>query len=260
MPFDLLKERICDHKLFDEQLTLQGSSPSYFAILKFICDGNTDAIEVREFSATEGLTNYLYSVNGLTNWALSGDGRQINFNTLGLGGPGTGVASFVDGATNINPTPIYLATYKTLDTECPLHDAAGDNFSPIQKDVNINEQGRIDTLIGKDKVRQAVLKALLTTSGNNTFHPTFGSLLSNAIGQKFDLFTQFNLQQSIQDAVDFLVQQQQLDPTIPLNETIFRVSSVDLSVDKDDPRTIKVALKILTGSYEEVPITFAILT
>lgn len=258
--FDLANQRICDHKIFDEKLTLQGSSPNYFGILKFQANGNTGAIEVREYSATEGLTNYRYTVNGFSNWSLSSDGRQINFNALGLGGPGTGIASFADGATLISPAPIYLASYQTISAQCPLHNQANSSSSPIQRDVNITEQGRFATVTGAEKVRQAVLKALLTFVGSNTFHPTYGALLANSVGQKFDLFTQFNLQQSIQDAVDFLIQQQQLEPAIPLDETIFRVSSIDLQLDPTDPRTIHVIIKILTGAYQEVPISFGVVT
>lgn len=258
--FDILKERFCDHRIFDEQLSLEGASPNYFARLKFQANYNPTAIEVREFATTNGLTDYYYVVNGFSNWSLSTDGRQINFNSLGLGGSNTGVASFADGSSLIIPQRIYLATYLALPTTCPLHVNPGPAESPIQKDVNINEQGRFDVVTGRDKVRQSVLKALLTITGSNQFHTTYGSLLSNIVGQKFDIFTQFNLQQSIQDAVEFLIAQQQQQISIPLAELILRVSSVDVQQDPTDPRTIQVVIKILTGAYQEVPISFVIIT
>jgi len=256
--WDLSRERVCDHKIFEEQLTLRGSSPNYFAVLNFICNKNTNAMDIREWSETNGLTNYDYTISGMTNWTLSNDGRQINFNSLGLGGPGSGAASFVDGCTLIQPIKMYVASYYALDTSCPLHDLPGEQFAPIQKDVNINPQGRLVTLQGKEKVRQSVLKALLTSLGGNTFHTTYGSSLQSIIGQKFDMFAQMSIQQSVQEAVDFLIQQQQLSTFIPTDELIFRVSAVDISTDETDPRVVRVNVRVLTGTYEEVEISIGL--
>lgn len=259
MSFDLVNERPCPHQIFDEQLSLQGASPNFFAILKYQGNGNTNQMQIREFATTNSLTNYSYPINGFTNWSLSGDQRQINFNTLGLGGPGSGVASFADGATLL-PTKIYLATYLTITELCPLHDIINSQYAPIQKDINVTPQGRLDTSIGSDKVREEVLKALLTLQGANQFQPSYGSLLSSSIGQKFTVLTQFNLQQSIQSAIDFLIQQQQAQPTIPLTEVILRLNSVTMQEDPTDPRTIRIVISILTGTYTNVTVTFGIVT
>lgn len=255
--FDILKEKTCPHQIFDEELTLQGSSPTYFAPLKYTCNLNTNAVEVREFASTNSLTNYTYTINGFTNWSISSDGRQINFNTLGLS---AGAASFADGSTMIDPQRVYMMTYLATQDTCPLHQTPRVGYSPIQLDININEQGRFDVVTGREKVRQMVLKALLTVVGSNVFYPAYGSLTSNMIGQRFDLFTQFNLQSSVQDAIDFLIQQQQLQPIIPQAELILRVSSVDVQQDEQDPRVIRVAIKVLTGLYEEVPVAFGVVT
>lgn len=257
--FDLINNRLCDHKIFDEKLTLQGASPNYFAILKYQSNNDPTKFDIREFAETDGITGYSYTINGFTNWALSPDGRQINFNSLGLGGGGTGVASFADGATLIIPSKVYVSTYYTLDTICPLHDLPGPQSSPIQKDININESGQLTTVTGKDKVRQAVMKALLTAVGSNKFNSTYGSWLSNVIGQKFDMYAQFTIQQSIQDAVDFLIQQQQQATTfIPQDERIFKVSSVNVSTSDTSPVTIRVSVNILTGSYENVEVSLGV--
>lgn len=257
--FDLQLQRICDHKIFDERLTIQGASPNYFAVLNYVSNKDSEAIEIRDFSATDGLTGYSYSLNGVTNWSLSTDGRQINFNTLGLGGPGTGVASFVDGATLVSPEKVYMATYYSMGTTCPLHDLPGPSFSPIQKDVNINPSGQFVTVTGADKVRQAVVKALLTAVGSNSFHSSYGAWLTNAIGQKFNVYTQFTIQQSVQDAVDFLIQQQQQATIyIPPEELIFRVSNVNISTVEGSPTTLQVSIRVLTGAYQEVDVSLGV--
>ena len=215
---------------------------------------------MREYATTEQLTNYNYSANGFTNWAVSTDGRQINFNSLGLGGPGSGVAAFIDGSTLINPARIYLATYYTPVGNCPLHDNPGPNSVAVQKDINITPQGLLDTVTSFNKVRQEVLKALFTLQGDNQFFPAYGSLLSSSIGTKFDLLAQFTLQQSIQNTVNFLITQQQQLPTLPLSETIFKVSSVTVQQSQIDPRTVIVNIIVLTGAYQNVQISFGILS
>lgn len=258
--FDFSAQKACTHGITDEQLTLQGSSPNFFAVLKFGSNLNTSYMKVREHATTQQLTNYSYSANGFTNWSISTDGRQINFNSLGLGGPGTGVASFADGSTMIMPQRIYLATYYAPSINCPLHDNPGPNSVAVQKDINITPQGLLDTVTSADKVRQAVLKALFTVQGNSQFYPSYGSVLSSMIGTKFDLRAQFTLQQSIQNTVNFLIQQQQQQPTLPLDETIFKVSSVTVQQSQIDPRTIIVNIVILTGAYQNVQISFGILS
>src|SRR5665213_69285 len=266
MSYDLSNNRYCDHLIFDEQLTLIGSSPSYYAILKFGSNLNTTAIEVRNFNNTDGLTNYSYTINGFTNWTISPDGRQINFNALGIGGIGS--ASFADGSTQIDPEPLYMATYQTLPQTCPLHietalpPKPGQPLSsiPIQKDINITPQGGFATVTGHAKVIQALLKALTTAQGDNVNYPNYGSTMSTAIGRKFDLFTQFSLQNSIQSTVNFLIQQQQQQIALPPSETILKVSSVNLTTDKTDPRTISVVIAILAGDYTTLPVVFNLLT
>jgi phage baseplate assembly protein W len=264
--YDLSINKICDHRIFDEQLTLIGASPTYYAVLKFGSNLNTNAIEVREFNATDGLTNYSYTINGFTNWAISTDGRQINFNTLGIGG--IGAASFADGSSQIIPQPLYMATYQTLPQNCPLHNEAAvpptpgqpKSSIPLQKDINLTPQGGFDTVTGHSKVRQAVLKALLTAQGNNPFYAKYGSTMASTIGRKFDLFTQFSLQNSVQSTVNFLIQQQQQQIAIPLAETILKVSSVTVNNDPTDHRTIKITILILVGDYTNLPIVFNLLT
>ena len=253
--YDLYLSKVCPHRIFDERLTLQGASPNYFAILNYGSNGDPSAFDVRDWASTEGLTGYLYAVNGVSNWSLSADGTQINFNTQGLGGSGTGVASFVDGSTMIQPAYVYVASYTALDTTCPLHTQAGPQYPPIQRDININTQGQLTTIEGEDKVRQMVTKAILTAVGSNTFHTDYGSWLSTAIGSKFDIMTQMTIQQSVQTSVDYLItQQQQSTVYIPPEETIFRVSSVNVSKDPTTPTMIRVSVDIMTGTYKNVTV------
>lgn len=118
--FDLKLQRTCSHELLDQQLAVNGLSPNYFSILPYLSDGSTNFMSVREFARTEGLSDYIYKRDGFTNWNLSTDKTQINWNHMGMGGPGTGVSGFLDGSCLIHTPPVMLVSYRADEDECPL--------------------------------------------------------------------------------------------------------------------------------------------
>lgn len=250
---DLFLGRTCDHLIIDEALSIDGLSPNYFATLNYTSNGATNLMAVREFGQTEGMTNFIYTLNGFTNWNLLPDNRTIQFNSLGLG---SGTASFLDGSTMINPMPLMLASYIATAEACPKH-LAGAN---VMNDVAFDVGGRLREVSGINKVRQQVVKAILTQVGENRYHPDYGSTAAELIGQKFDIFAQLKLQQTIQNAVQTLILAQQALPNLPLDETILRISNMQVSQSQADPRTLNVLLKIQTGTYDEAVVSLPIVT
>lgn len=218
---------------------------------------------VREFSRTEGLSNFVYKRDGMTNWQLSPDFTQINWNGLTafnygsqMGGPGTGIASFLDGSSLIMPPPSMLVTYRAKPDRCPLC-LPGQHLS---KDVDFDLNGRLRMLSGTDKVRQLVFKAILTEIGANEILPDYGSTLSASIGQKFDTLMQMRLYSGAQQAIQFLVNEQQTQPVLPLNETILNVSNVGVVQDSVDPRVIEIAMEVQVADFTKVSINFNLVT
>lgn len=250
---DFFLGRACDHLIVDELLSINGLSPNYYATLNYLANGATSTMVLREFGATEGMTNFIYTLNGFTNWNLLSDRKTVQFNTLGLG---TGAAAFLDGSTLINPAPLFLASYTATADTCPKH-LAGVN---IMNDLAFDSGGRLRQVTGLDKVRQQVVKAILTALGANQFHPDYGSTAQELIGQKFDIFAQLKLQQTIQGAVQGLIAEQQSIVNLPLDETITRISNLQVSQASSDPRTLNVLIKIQTGTYEEAAVSLPILT
>jgi len=250
---DILIEKYCTHQIFDEAITVQGSSPDYFAEFKSKSNGASSSIEVRDFHTTEALTNYNYDIQGMTHWQLNATNhRRINFNHLGIGGSGS--ASFVDGNTQIYPSPKYLASYRTITNECPR--CQGTN---IQKDIDIVSTGDLATLEGKDKLRQQVMKVILTRLTSNPFHSEYGSSLNSIIDKKLDNFTRLIIHQSISEAIKYLqdVQTNLLD--LPASETILRLSSLSIVDSVESPNKVSITISILSGDYEEIPIGFNLL-
>lgn len=261
MPFDLKLQRTCDHSIFDEAVSISGLSPNYFSVLQHQTDGSSNFMVVRELTATEGLSNFIYSRDGYSNWNLSTDGTQVNWNSMGMGGPGTGVASFLDAASHIMPQAQMLVSYQCDPDFCPLCvPSVGPDKRSVTKDIEFDLHGRLRTIDGNNKIKQSVFKALLTTVGTNEVLPDYGSTISLSIGQKFDALTEFRLYQSISQAVNFLIQEQSNNPLLPLNETILNLSSVNIAQDQTDPRIIRVFIKVQTGDFKQTEVTFNMIT
>lgn len=261
--FDLKLQSTCQHTIFDEVATIQGLSPNYFSILSVQSDGSSNFVTIREFSITEGMSDFKYSRDGFTNWSLSSDGRQINWNRVtaknggsSLGGPGTGIAAFLDGTTFIEPSPTMLVSYRANADLCPrcikpLH---------LTKDIDFDPRGGLQTLTGTSKVKQQIFKALLTELGTNTVAPSYGSSISGNIGQKFDSFAEYQIYSSVMQAVQFLVDQQITQPLLPLDETILGVQSIGVVQDATDPRIIRIMINVKVATLDVVDVNFSMLT
>lgn len=252
--FDLRIQRNCSHEIFAETATIQGTSPNYFSILRFPCDGSSNFVSVREFSKTESMNDFIYARDGFTNWTLSTDNRQINWNTQGIGVSGS--ASFLDGTSFILPQPTWILDYRTTINNCPLCTPA----LPVSKDIEFDPYGQIRTVSGTDKVKQQLFKALLTYLGSNSIIPDYGSTLSDGIGQKFDSFTEYSIYSSVMQAIQFLINEQANQSNLPLNETILSASSIGAVQDLADPRILKITINVKLGDFSITTVSFGMIT
>lgn len=254
--FDLRIQKSCTHELFDQPATVQGLSPNYFSILDYQSDSSSGFITVRDAVSTEGLSSFIYSRDGFTNWSLSADGRQLNWNSLGLGGPGTGVASFLDAASHILPQPELLISYRTKADLCPLCA----NSLNLTKDIEFDQHGKLRTLTGINKIKHLLFKALLTETGSNEILTEYGSTLSSAIGQKLDDYTQFLMYNAIQTTVQYILEEQANNPNLAADETLMGLSAVQMVRDFVDPRIVRVLITIQTADFKKTDVTFAMTT
>ena len=253
MSSDLRLQCSCSHELFDEPVSINGISPNYHSDLRYQCDGSVDKIQVREFSATEGLSNFLYSRDGFSNWRYRPDTNTMLWNYYGFGGPGTGIASFMDGSTQVLPTPLLLVSYRAKSDKCPRCFATINN-QRLTRDLELSARGALSTVSGGIKVRQAVLKALFTANGSNQILTDYGSTLNDLIGQKYDTLAEFRLYDSIQQSIRFLIQEQANQFNIPLNETIAAIKSINVNQDQNDPRRILVQIIVQTADRKDVDV------
>jgi phage baseplate assembly protein W len=240
---DLQINTVCDHHIRDEVIMLDGMSPFYYADLRFPTNMNTNEIQVREHYNTEQNPNYVFFLDGITDFVLQGS-QRLQFNNL-LFAPGV---NFVEGLTSVIPNKIYEVDYLTPLTTCPK--CLGLKFV---KDVNFDRLGQLTTLTGIDRARQNILKMLLTVIGNNVFNPDYGSTLNSAIGEKLTPTIFFKLQQSIVNAVQSLIQiQAQEIDILPAEEIVLGLNNLSINTNSQDPRLIDIVIEVLVGTFQAV--------
>lgn len=243
MPIDIQIGRVCDHRITDETLALDGLSPYYYSDLRFPTNLNTQQIEVREFFTTEANQHYVYNLDGITDFKLIG-AQRLEFNQT-LFAPSV---NYVEGSTFVVPNRIYLASYITPLVECPKCLSKKDF-----RDVGFDQMGNLALVTSTDRVRQNISKTLLTVIGNNVFNPDYGSTLSFAIGEKLTPTIFFKLQQSIVNAIQGLIeiQAQEVD-TLPADEIVLGLNNIEIDIDQVDPRLINIVISVLVGTFDSV--------
>lgn len=123
-------------------------------------------------------------------------------------------------------------------------------------DLQIDKSGSIVTVSGNQKLRQDIIKVLLTAYGDNRYHPGYGSSLGQIeIGSSDPGLTEAEIKNSALSAINGLIAMQRRQSryqTLSPSETI--VSVLDLSVlrDKIDPRLYNLRISVLTQQLTEV--------
>lgn len=127
----------------------------------------------------------------------------------------------------------------------------------IKGDIGINNDGSLNLVTGNSKIRQDIIKIMLTPIGDNKFHPTYGSETGVLqIGSVPDQsITESDLTSSAENAVRklMLLQREQakrqfLSPA----EVIADIISVSVQRDQVDQRLYNIFISILTEKLETI--------
>ena len=124
-------------------------------------------------------------------------------------------------------------------------------------DIKIGASGSVEIVNGNAKLRQDILKILLTELGDNKFHPRYGSYIGALqIGHHADnKLVSLDLESSASTAVRNLMSLQRSQARrqgVGPGELI--VDIVDISVIRDelDPRLYNIFVSVLTQELTEV--------
>ncbi|MFA5048812.1 MAG: hypothetical protein WC516_07335 [Patescibacteria group bacterium] len=130
-------------------------------------------------------------------------------------------------------------------------------------DLKINPDGSIQTVRDNQKLIQDIIKALLTTTGDNKFFSWYGSSLSlNLIGQVLDNdFVTSEAERSIQNTLSQLISLQNAQARtqyVSAGEMIAAIRNVTVLRSNIDPRQYDITVSVLTRKLNVVEETFSL--
>lgn len=133
----------------------------------------------------------------------------------------------------------------------------------VRGDIVFNKDGDVSTVFDNAKLRQDIVKILLTKPGENKFHPLYGSNTGALqVGHIADqALLELDLSSSAEDAIRYLIrlqQQQQKYQYLTAGEIIVGIKNISVVRDLLDPRMynifISVYTKNLTTIEETIPV------
>jgi len=124
-------------------------------------------------------------------------------------------------------------------------------------DIVIDPSGSLSTVFGNSKIRQDIIKILLTRNGENRFHPRYGSDLGALkIGEASDeKMMELDLQRSVEDAIKYLMSLQSYQSkkqVLSSGEIISAIRGISSDRDSEDPRLYNIYISVLTQKLDIV--------
>lgn len=228
-PFDIIciKNMVFIRTWNDEQKYLASIQDYRDLVPSIITKNNTQQISGANNEI--GITDYVFV-----------DKRTIRFS------PGV-----VTVDTDIVPKPRYIIDMYADSKNCPRCEATG-----VIKDLNIDQYGKLVKVTGKDKIKQRILKALMTPLGAQPYDPTFGSELNSMVGNIINETTRIVLQKTIVTCIDNLIQNQPVD--LEDDERILTLQGITIDTPTEDQTVffVKVIVISYNGEYIDCSIGF----
>ena len=124
-------------------------------------------------------------------------------------------------------------------------------------DIKIEQSGTVGLVFGNSKLKQDIVKILLTDLGDNKFHPKYGSHVGALqIGHYADSkLMSLDIETSARNALKNLMGLQRAQSrrqTLSPGEIIVDILNVTVSRDDVDPRLYNIFVSVLTQELTEV--------
>lgn len=124
-------------------------------------------------------------------------------------------------------------------------------------DIKIDVDGSLSLVFDNSKLRQDIIKILLTKLGENKFHPSYGSEIGAInIGYVDDKeLLEIDLKASVEESIKTLISLQKsqfLKQYISPAERIIAILDVSAKRDTIDPRLYSIFITVQTGALSSV--------
>ena len=122
-------------------------------------------------------------------------------------------------------------------------------------DLVLDSGGIPTTVIGNQKIRQDIVKILLTRLGENKFHPNYGSDIGSLrIGEALSKnMVESDMKRSVEQALRYLISLQKAQSRFQFlssSEVILDVQNIGVERDSDDPRLYNIFISVLTQKLD----------
>jgi hypothetical protein len=124
-------------------------------------------------------------------------------------------------------------------------------------DIKIDADGTVSTVFDNYKLRQDIVKILLTKLGENKYHPTYGSEIGSIqIGNIPDLeFLETDLKASVENSIQKIIalqKGQSRSQFLTPGERLIGISKVSVERDTIDPRLYNIFIGVQTGALTTI--------
>lgn len=124
-------------------------------------------------------------------------------------------------------------------------------------DISINKDGTLTTVNDNEKLRQDIIKIILTKVGENRYHPQYGSAVGALqIGSFADQeMIELDLASSAEEAVKFLMNLQKTQSKkqyLTPGEKIIAIKNIAIDRDQIDPRMYNIYISVYTEALTEL--------
>jgi hypothetical protein len=127
----------------------------------------------------------------------------------------------------------------------------------VKGDIAIAPDGTVETVFGNSKLKQDIIKIMLTELGENKYHPSYGSKTGSLqIGSVLDAeMMEIDLSSAAEDAVRKIMSLQRAQSRrqfLSPSEVILEVVGVSVERDQIDPRLYNIFISVLTGKLDNI--------
>jgi len=132
----------------------------------------------------------------------------------------------------------------------------------VAGDLAVNNNGDLEIVENENKLKQDILKILITPSKGNPFHPWYGSpiskiLIGNSLDYNFISSAAVNqIRASLEKIIELQKIQVQSGQYVSANEQITAISNISVDRNPSDPRYFKVYVKVVTKALSSVDASF----
>lgn len=241
--FDFKFHNVCNHRIINEVLSIQGEYPNYYAQLKRKAVGNNSQIIIKDQNNIF-LSNEDSPIN--IKYTLGNDFKTLCFNLNNN--------IQVDARSEIYPINIYYATYFTNQDECPKC-----MMSPgTTNDFYLDVLGKPNITYGFQLLIQKFKKALITQLKSNVFDENYGSDLVDLIGKPKTALIVLLAQQTIYNVVDYIkAEQSQNYALIDDEEKLLKIDNFQIN-PTTTPKLISFTFELYNVNNENSSINIGL--